>query len=140
MVEFAVRGGQYGQYRPNVPTPEELQSKIRSEHLIKKGDRVEIHTADSRTYGFYVGSVDDEEITGWIVKSGSTDHFIIEINDIVALKTKEFSGGKTVLLADGMAVGALGILYIGLAIGLIGLGFWRKSQYWKGAHLMSGLS
>jgi len=82
--------------RPVEMTPEVLQQQIESTKLIEVGDSVEIVTADGQKYEFDVTKVDKEQIIGKDVA--------IPIKDIVALHTREFSGGKTALLVGATAV------------------------------------
>lgn len=82
--------------RPVEMTPEVLQQKIESTKLIEVGDSVEIVTADGQKYKFDVTKVDKEQVIGKDVA--------IPIKDIVALHTREFSGGKTALLVGTTAV------------------------------------
>jgi hypothetical protein len=96
--------------RPVEMTPEALQQQIESTKLIEVGDSVEIVTADGQKYKFDVTKVDKEQVLGKDVA--------IPIKDIVALHTREFSGGKTALLVGTTAVSAWLIL---TALSLIGL-------------------
>ena len=96
--------------RPVEMTPEVLQQQIESTKLIEVGDSVEIVTADGQKYKFDVTKVDKEQVLGKDVA--------IPIKDIVALHTREFSGGKTALLVGTTAVSAWLILS---ALSLIGL-------------------
>jgi hypothetical protein len=91
-------------------TPEALQQQIESTKLIEVGDSVEIVTADGQKYKFDVTKVDKEQVLGKDVA--------IPIKDIVALHTREFSGGKTALLVGTTAVSVWVILS---ALSLIGL-------------------
>jgi hypothetical protein len=93
---------------------EDLQEKIRKEHLIKKGDYVIIHTLDNVKYEFTVNSIDEERIKG--------EDISVQIDDIAGLKTKSFSIGKTVGLVSGIGVG-LWCAYISLATSSIGCYF-----------------
>ena len=96
--------------RPVEMTPEVLQQQIESTKLIEVGDSVEIVTADGQKYKFDVTKVDKEQVIGKDVA--------IPIKDIVALHTREFSGGKTALLVGTTAVTVWMIL---TALSLIGL-------------------
>ena len=96
--------------RPVEMTPEVLQQKIESTKLIEVGDSVEIVTADGQKYKFDVTKVDKGQVIGKDVA--------IPIKDIVALHTREFSGGKTALLVGTTAVTVWMILS---ALSLIGL-------------------
>ena len=100
--------------RPVEMTPEVLQQQIESTKLIEVGDSVEIVTADGQKYTFDVTKVDKEQIIGKDVA--------IPIKDIVALHTREFSGGKTALLVGATAVSVWlivsAITVFGLLVGI----------------------
>ena len=100
--------------RPVEMTPEVLQQQIESTKLIEVGDSVEIVTADGQKYKFDVTKVDKEQIIGKDVA--------IPIKDIVALHTREFSGGKTALLVGATAVSVWlivsAITVFGLLVGI----------------------
>ena len=100
--------------RPVEMTPEVLQQQIESTKLIEVGDSVEIVTADGQKYEFDVTKVDKEQIIGKDVA--------IPIKDIVALHTREFSGGKTALLVGATAVSVWlivsAITVFGLLVGI----------------------
>jgi hypothetical protein len=93
---------------------QELQSKIRSEQLIKTGDNVKIYTRDGTKRQFTVKYVDDEVVQG----SKSS----IRIDDIVALETGTFSGGKTALFVGGTTAGVVLLFVIAVTAGMIGVG------------------
>lgn len=82
--------------------PEQLQSMIARGEVIAVGDNVKIITNDGKQHHFKV-----TEISGSFV-SGKNDS--ISIPDIVALETREFSGGKTALLT-----GSVYLFYVLLA-------------------------
>lgn len=75
--------------------PEALQQKITTQDLLQSGDRVKLVTADGKVHKLRVDRVDID--AGVIV--GSNQNVVIA--DVIALETKEFSGGKTALLAAG---------------------------------------
>ncbi|MFT4927405.1 MAG: hypothetical protein ACI8WB_003512 [Phenylobacterium sp.] len=85
-------------------TPEVLQQQIVSEQMIQVGDAVTIVTADGKQHEFEVKKVDGEQVTG--------ENVVIQIKDIVALQTREFSGGKTALFVGGAVVtwGLIGLI------------------------------
>lgn len=64
-----------------------------AEELIKVGDEVLIITADGVRHEFETTAITNEQVVG--------DEVSVAINDIVALETREFSGGKTAALAGG---------------------------------------
>jgi len=93
---------------------QELQSKIRSEQLIKTGDNVKIYTRDGTKRQFTVKYVDDEVVQG----SKSS----IRIDDIVALETGTYSGGKTALFVGGTTAGVVLLFVMAVTAGMIGVG------------------
>ena len=101
-------------FKPIELSEQELQSKIRSEQLIKTGDNVKIYTRDGTKLQLTVKYVDDEIVRG--------HRSSIRIDDIVALETGSFSGGKTALFVAGTTGGAVLLFLIGVSVGLISLG------------------
>ncbi len=101
-------------YRPVELSERELQSKIRSEQLIKTGDNVKLFTSDGKKHHFTVKYVNDE-----IVEGSRTS---IRIDDIVALETGTFSGGKTALFVGGTTAGVVLLFVIAVTAGMIGVG------------------
>jgi hypothetical protein len=89
-------------FRPIEGTPIELQRRINSGGLLEAGDRVLIVTTDGKIHKFRVRGVSAGIIEG---KADSAP-----ADQVVSLKRREFSGGKTLLL-----VGA-GALFTGLII------------------------
>jgi hypothetical protein len=89
--------------------PDKLQEQIRHENLIKVGDRVKIITEDQKEHEFVVTAINEDEIRGEGVN--------IPIDSVVAVQTREFSTGKTALLAGGIATGTiLVIIFIAVAV------------------------
>jgi hypothetical protein len=86
--------------KPVEMSPEQLQQKISLGEIVKVGDSVQIATSDGKTRKFKVTAITDEHISGKEIE--------IPVEDIVAVQTKEFSGGKTTALAAG----GVGLLYI----------------------------
>lgn len=72
----------------------ELQSRIRAGELIDVGERVRLITSDGHEHDFLVTRVDDESI------HGSSNQ--VQIDDVVAIKTRSVHAGKTALLAGGV--------------------------------------
>ena len=94
-----------------VDMPEsELQSRIRAGELVEVGEKVQLVTSDGREPEFVVTGIDDNAIYG--------DGEQIPIDDVVAIKTRRFSAGKTAALAGG-AVGAWALIAILVAPALI---------------------
>ncbi|HNP62535.1 MAG TPA: hypothetical protein PKH39_01305 [Woeseiaceae bacterium] len=73
--------------------PETLQQKIMSEDLLKPGKRATIVTTDGVIHKIRVRSID---ANSGLIETGDE---AIRIGDIVAVETKDFSMGKTALLA-----------------------------------------
>lgn len=73
--------------------PEDLQGKILAGEIIEKGDTVKVVTREGKQYRFRVTVITDHFIAGEDVK--------VSIDDIIAVETREFSGGKTSLLMGG---------------------------------------
>jgi hypothetical protein len=74
---------------------EELQQKIVSENILQPGKRAKIVTSDGQVQKIKVSRVDTEN--GVI----ETNEDPIQIADIVAVETRDFSMGKTALLTAG---------------------------------------
>jgi predicted small lipoprotein YifL len=82
--------------------PEQLQSMIAKGEVIAIGDNVKIITNDGKQHNFKVTEISETVVSGKNAK--------ISIPDIVALETREFSGGKTALLT-----GSVYVVYVLLA-------------------------
>jgi hypothetical protein len=74
--------------------PDKLHEQIRHENLVKVGDKVRIITEDQKEHQFVVTAIDDDEIRG--------EDVTIPIDRVVTVETREFSAGKTALLAGGI--------------------------------------
>ena len=79
--------------KPVEMPPEQLHDLISRGEVAQVGDRIKVVTADGSHHELRVTAVTDDSIAG-----GDID---IAIADIIALKTREFSGGKTAALAGG---------------------------------------
>jgi hypothetical protein len=86
--------------KPVEMSPELLQQHISEGEVFEVGDYAKIVTTDGVIHKFKVTGVSADEILGKGVE--------VPISDIVAVETREFSGGKTTALA----VGSAAILYI----------------------------
>jgi|HubBroStandDraft_5_1064220.scaffolds.fasta_scaffold251972_2 hypothetical protein len=94
--------------RPVNGTPGELQRRINAGELLKAGDRVRIVTTDQKEHRFTVKTV------GAGVVAGPSES--IPVGQIDLLEKRQFSRGKTIALAGGIAGGAALALFIyGLA-------------------------
>lgn len=81
-------------------SPGQLQQKVSAGEIVKVGDIVQIATADGQTHKFKVTAITADLVSG--------KHIAVPVADILAVKTREFSGGKTTLLAAG----GIGLMYI----------------------------
>ena len=86
--------------------PEELQAQIRQGTLIQPGERVRLVTEDQQEYRFEVTSVDRQSING--------EGIHVPIDEVVAVRTREFSTGKTALVAAGTA-GTVYLVIVGIS-------------------------
>ena len=83
--------------RPITGNPSDLQQRIASGELLKRGDHVEIVTNDGRAYEFNVASVSTSSIDG--------KHESVPIEQVASMQKREFSVGKTSLVAASTVVG-----------------------------------
>jgi hypothetical protein len=90
-----------------------LQRRIIHENLIESGDRVKLVTADDAVHPFRVTKVD---VDNGLVIAGNE---AVPIADIVAVETREFSVGKTTMLAAGTAYGVYILALIAVAPALL---------------------
>lgn len=81
--------------QPIEMAPEELQQKISTENVLPPGKQAKLVTNDGRTHKVKIRYVDPE--SGVITTEGNP----VLIADVIAVETKEFSIGKTALLAAG---------------------------------------
>ena len=82
--------------KPVEMSPEQLHGRISTGEVIQVGDTVKIATADGEKYKFKVTSITADHVSGKDIE--------IPIPDILAVQTREFSGGKTAALAGGAAL------------------------------------
>jgi len=80
--------------------PGQLQEKVAAGEIVKVGDTVQIATSDGQTHRFKVTAITADLVSGKDIQ--------IPVADILAVKTREFSGGKTTALTAG----GIGLLYI----------------------------
>jgi len=85
-------------------SPDQLHDQISTGDILHEGDKVKIVTTDGKTHQFKVSAITDASIIG--------DDIEVPIADIVAIETKEFSGGKTAALVGGVG----GLFYLLAAI------------------------
>jgi hypothetical protein len=84
--------------------PDKLHEQIRHASLIKVGDKVKIVTEDKKEHQFVVTAINNDEIRG--------EDVTIPIDSIEAVETREFSTGKTALLAGGITAGTILVIII----------------------------
>ena len=88
--------------KPVELAPATLQEQILSDNIIQRGDRIKVVTSDGVISEFRVTAISENHIRG--------KNIDIPVQDIVALETRELSGGKTSALAGGAALGMYLIL------------------------------
>ena len=98
---------------------EELHQQVRAGDLLNKGDRVQVFTLDNKRREIWVIGVDDTFVHGeQAVRAEAQVHgqrqierkeVSIAIEDIVGIKTREFSIGKTAVLSVGLYYLMIGI-------------------------------
>ncbi len=86
--------------QPVEKSPEQLHERIFADNIIDVGDSVKIVTSDGANYKFKVAAVTADHIAGKDIE--------VPIEDIIAVETREFSGGKTTALAAG----GLALVYV----------------------------
>jgi hypothetical protein len=86
--------------KPVEMSPEQLHERISAGEIIEVGDSVKIVTADGAIHKFKVTAISADHIAGKDIK--------LPIVDIVAVETREFSGGKTTALTAG----GLALVYV----------------------------
>lgn len=79
--------------KPVEMSPEELQQKVAAGEIIEVGDRVKVVTSDGVVHKFVVTEVAADRVSGKDID--------LPIADIIAVETREFSGGKTTALVAG---------------------------------------
>jgi len=82
--------------KPVELAPATLQEKILSDNIIHRGGRVKVVTSDGVISEFRVTAISETHVRGRDID--------IPIQDIVAVETREFSGGKTSALVGGTAL------------------------------------
>jgi hypothetical protein len=91
--------------RPLVGAPTELREHLANDRVVGTGDYVRVTAADGKSHEFAVVAVAAGQLVG--------THESIAIDDVVALKRRKFSTGRTVALAIviGLVV-VVGALYL----------------------------
>ena len=85
--------------KPTEATPEQIQQRITHENLLELGEKVELVTSDGVVHEFRITDIDYEQ--GLVIGKNES----VPVNDIVAVKTREFSMGKSAVLAGGVTYG-----------------------------------
>jgi hypothetical protein len=98
---------------------EELHEQIRAGDLLNEGDRVQVFTLDKKRREIWVIRVDDTFVHGEQAVRGEEQvhgqrkierkKVSVAIEDIVGIKTREFSIGKTAVLSVGFYYLMIGI-------------------------------
>ncbi len=86
--------------QPVEMSPEQLHERIFTDNIIEVGDSVKIVTSDGASHKFKVSAVTADHIAGKDIE--------VPIGDIIAIETREFSGGKTTALTAG----GLALVYV----------------------------
>ena len=79
--------------KPVELAPEQLQQQISNGQIVEVGDRIKVVTSDGQHHEFRVTAITDTSIEG--------SDTAVPIDQVVALESRRFSGGKTALLAGG---------------------------------------
>jgi len=95
--------------QPIEMSPEELQQKIAEGEIIEVGDKVKVVTADGTVHKFEVSEITADRVSGKDVE--------LLVADIIAIETREFSGGKTAALVAGST---LVYILVGIAVAVGG--------------------
>jgi hypothetical protein len=90
--------------RPVAGNPSELQQRIASGELIRRGDRVALLTKDGATHEFKVTSLSASTIDGKLES--------IPVDQVAAVQKRELNVGKTVLIVGLTVVGAASIIVV----------------------------
>lgn len=77
-------------------SPQVLQAKIATGEILQPGDRIKLVTVDGLHHEFRVTAISETSIEGTDIN--------IPLEQIVALESRNFSGGKTALLAGSALV------------------------------------
>ena len=86
--------------QPVEMSQDELREKISAGEVFAEGEKARIFTEDESEHRITVRDVTDETVIG--------DDVQVPIEDIVAVETKEFSGGRTLLLGAA----SVGVMYL----------------------------
>ena len=95
--------------KPVEMSPEELQGRIAAGEIIEVGDRIKVVTSDGTVHKFEVSGISSDRVSGKDVE--------LPVTDIIAVETREFSGGKTTALVAG---GTLIYILVGIAVAVGG--------------------
>jgi len=96
---FVLLGTACTTLEPTEASPDEIQRLIVAEGLLAPGDRVKLVTADESVHEFRILEVD---LDAGLV-NGKND--TVRISEIVAVETRDFAFGNTLLLAAGAPAG-----------------------------------
>jgi hypothetical protein len=99
--------------KPVEMSPDQLHDQISSGDIVGPGDQVKLFTSDGKTHELKVSAITDTSIVG--------DDIEVPIDDVIAMETKEFSGGDTsvLVLSSTLVLGFIVLVGLsGLAVGL----------------------
>jgi len=98
--------------KPVEMPPAELHEKILAENVLPAGESVRVVTADGQIRKFRVVEVDTDER---VIRGKDVS---VDVDQVVAVETTEFSLGKTAALAGGSYL-ILGLIAIAIAPALL---------------------
>jgi len=96
--------------KPVEMTADQLHDRISTGSVLNEGDMVKIVTIDGNTHKFRISAITEASIIGEDIE--------VPIADIVAIETKEFSGGKTALLVAGSYLWVATAALAGVVVGI----------------------
>ena len=89
--------------------PEALQAQIRNGSIVQTGDEVSVVTRDGEEHTFKVSAVGTDAIVGTLNGGASVT---VQIEDLLALRTREISAGRTALAGVGVYLLVGGVLMV----------------------------
>ncbi len=108
LVAAAMMGGGCTTMKSNQMPPEALQEQIRSGSIVLAGDEVSVVTGNGKEHTFRVSAVEPDAILGTVEGESVT----IPIDDVLALRTREVSVGRTALAGVGVYLLVGGVLIV----------------------------
>lgn len=89
--------------------PEALQAQIRNGSIVQTGDEVNLVTRDGAEHTLIVSAVGTDAIVGTLEGGAS---IAVPIDDVLALRTREISAGRTALAGVGVYLLVGGVLMV----------------------------